>query len=330
MLKAAAAKVYQTGLALMLGAAFALASPSALARKAPEVSTTAPGFETITLADLPRDGRTTYARILQGGPFSSDKDGSVFGNRERILPRQSRGYYREYTVRTPGARNRGARRSAGRLDASAERRSATPRCIQPSGRKLACKRFGLDFKNIGAGIVQRVKKIVDNLKDFSRVDTAEWHFADLENGLESTLNIVWNEIKYKAEVEKEYAGLPEIECIASQLNQVFMNLLLNAIQATPRGGTVSICASEADANMVAFDICDTGPGMPESVQEHIFEPFFSTKEVGKGTGLGLAVTYALVHRYEGEISVRSSPGQGAVFTVLLPRVGGCLRTTGKE
>ena len=110
MLKAAAAKVYQTGLALMLGAAFALASPSALARKAPEVSTTAPGFETITLADLPRDGRTTYGRILQGGPFSSDKDGSVFGNRERILPRQSRGYYREYTVRTPGARNRGARR----------------------------------------------------------------------------------------------------------------------------------------------------------------------------------------------------------------------------
>ena len=110
MLKAAAAKVYQTGLALMLGAAFALASPSALARKAPEVSTTAPGFETITLADLPCDGRTTYGRILQGGPFSSDKDGSVFGNRERILPRQSRGYYREYTVRTPGARNRGARR----------------------------------------------------------------------------------------------------------------------------------------------------------------------------------------------------------------------------
>ena len=110
MLKAAAAKVYQTGLALMLGAAFALASPSALARKAPEVGTTAPGFETCTLADLPRDGRTTYCRILQGGPFSSDKDGSVFGNRERILPRQSRGYYREYTVPTPGSRDRGARR----------------------------------------------------------------------------------------------------------------------------------------------------------------------------------------------------------------------------
>ena len=110
MLKAAAAKVYQTGLALMLGAAFALASPAALARKAPEVGATVPGFETVSRAELPREGRTTYGRILQGGPFSSDKDGTVFGNRERILPRQARGYYREYTVRTPGAKNRGARR----------------------------------------------------------------------------------------------------------------------------------------------------------------------------------------------------------------------------
>lgn len=110
MLKAAAAKVYQTGLALMLGAAFALAPPAALARKAPEVGATVPGFETVSRAELPREGRTTYGRILQGGPFSSDKDGTVFGNRERILPRQARGYYREYTVRTPGAKNRGARR----------------------------------------------------------------------------------------------------------------------------------------------------------------------------------------------------------------------------
>ncbi|MDR3067250.1 MULTISPECIES: ribonuclease domain-containing protein [Comamonas] len=110
MLKAAAAKVYQTGLALMLGAAFALASPAALARKAPEAGVSVSGFETVSLADLPREGRTTYARILQGGPFPNDKDGTVFGNRERILPRQARGYYREYTVRTPGAKNRGARR----------------------------------------------------------------------------------------------------------------------------------------------------------------------------------------------------------------------------
>ncbi|WP_417285251.1 ribonuclease domain-containing protein [Comamonas sp.] len=110
MLKATAAKLYQTGLALVLGAAFVLASPAAQARKAVEPVAAESGLAAIALADLPRDGRSTYARILQGGPFSSDKDGTVFGNRERILPRQFRGYYREYTVRTPGAKNRGARR----------------------------------------------------------------------------------------------------------------------------------------------------------------------------------------------------------------------------
>jgi ribonuclease T1 len=110
MLKAAAAKAYQTGLALFLGAAFAMAAPAVQARNAPEPSVFSSGLATIALADLPREGRTTYARILQGGPFTSDKDGSTFGNRERILPRQPRGYYREYTVRTPGSRDRGARR----------------------------------------------------------------------------------------------------------------------------------------------------------------------------------------------------------------------------
>ncbi|MEQ6435797.1 ribonuclease domain-containing protein [Comamonas sp. w2-DMI] len=110
MLKAAAAKAYQTGLALFLGAAFVLAAPAVQARGTPEPTAFSSGLETIALSDLPREGRTTYARILQGGPFSSDKDGTAFGNRERILPRQPRGYYREYTVRTPGSRNRGARR----------------------------------------------------------------------------------------------------------------------------------------------------------------------------------------------------------------------------
>lgn len=110
MLKAVAAKLYQTAAALTLGAAVVLAAPAAQARSAPEAPVAASGLETIALAQLPRDGRSTYARILQGGPFANDKDGSIFGNRERILPRQPRGYYREYTVRTPGARNRGARR----------------------------------------------------------------------------------------------------------------------------------------------------------------------------------------------------------------------------
>ena len=111
MLKAAAAKAYQSGLALIVGAAFVLSPSLADARRsAPESADSTAAMATVTLSELPREGRSTYTLILRGGPFAHDKDGTVFGNRERILPRQSRGYYREYTVRTPGSRDRGARR----------------------------------------------------------------------------------------------------------------------------------------------------------------------------------------------------------------------------
>ena len=110
MLKAAAAKAFQTGLALIVGAAFVVSPLAVNARTVLQDSSQAASTEAIALAELPREGRSTYALILRGGPFAHDKDGTVFGNRERILPRQSRGYYREYTVRTPGSRDRGARR----------------------------------------------------------------------------------------------------------------------------------------------------------------------------------------------------------------------------
>ena len=111
MLKAAAAKAYQSGLAIIVGAAFVLSPSLADARRsAPESADSTAAMATVTLSELPREGRSTYTLILRGGPFAHDKDGTVFGNRERILPRQSRGYYREYTVRTPGSRDRGARR----------------------------------------------------------------------------------------------------------------------------------------------------------------------------------------------------------------------------
>ena len=112
--------------------------------------------------------------------------------------------------------------------------------------------------------VVRVKQIVDNLKDFSRVDLSEWHFANLEQGLESTLNIVWNEIKYKAEVVKEYARLPEIECIASQINQVFMNLLVNAAYAIKERGTITL-RTGCDTSEVWVEVEDTGAGWPGRV-----------------------------------------------------------------
>jgi len=172
--------------------------------------------------------------------------------------------------------------------------------------------------------VQRVKTIVENLKDFSRVDTAEWSFANLEQGLENTLSIVWNEIKYKADVVKEYAGLPEIECIASQMNQVFMNLLINAAQAIETHGTITV-RTGSDDNTVWVEIEDTGKGIKPEHLNKIFEPFFTTKPVGKGTGLGLSLAYGIVNRHHGRIVVCSEVGKGATFRVSLPRVRSELR-----
>ncbi len=179
---------------------------------------------------------------------------------------------------------------------------------------------------------ERASDIVRNLLDFSRTGHPASEGLCPAKVVSSTLNLLKNQVMLAGvtlhvEVPE---GLPDVCGDLRSLQQVFMNLLLNAIQATPKGGTVGICAREADADMVAFDVSDTGPGIPESIQEHIFEPFFSTKEVGKGTGLGLAVTYALVHRYEGQISVRSKEGQGAVFTVLLPRVDSVSQPDEKE
>jgi len=166
--------------------------------------------------------------------------------------------------------------------------------------------------------VNRVKKIVDNLKDFSRVDTAEWQFANLEQGIESTLNIVWNEIKYKAEVVREFAGLPEVECIASQLNQVFMNLLINAAQAIEGRGQI-ILRTGFDTENVWVEVEDSGKGIKPEHLKKIFEPFFTTKPVGKGTGLGLSLAYGIVELHRGKLDVQSAPGAGAKFRVTIPR-----------
>lgn len=169
--------------------------------------------------------------------------------------------------------------------------------------------------------VSRVRKIVDNLKDFSRIDTAEWQYVNLEDGLESTLNIVWNEIKYKAVIKKEYVGLPEIECIASQLNQVFMNLLVNAAQAIEEHGAITL-STGFDAHNVWVEFADTGSGIKAEHLGRIFEPFFTTKPVGKGTGLGLSLAYGIVQKHRGKLEVSSEFGKGSVFRVTLPRKRG--------
>jgi len=164
---------------------------------------------------------------------------------------------------------------------------------------------------------QRVRKIVQNLKEFAHVDREEKSLANLNDGLESTLNIVWNELKYKAEVEKSYGELPEIECYPQELNQVFTNILVNASQAIEERGTITIRSFVEDA-CVCVAIADTGKGMSAEVRERIFEPFFTTKEVGKGTGLGLSMAYNIVHKHDGDIRIDSQEGVGTTFTIAIP------------
>jgi two-component system NtrC family sensor kinase len=193
---------------------------------------------------------------------------------------------------------------------------------------LAQVRQGMDLDYLREDIVallgessdglDRVRKIVQDLKDFSHVDEAEWQDANLNAGLDSTLNVVNNEIKYKAQVIKDYGQLPLVRCIPGQLNQVFMNLLVNAAQAIEKQGTITVRTAVADG-MVRIAISDTGCGMPPEVAKRVFEPFYTTKPVGKGTGLGLSLAYDIVvKKHAGRIAVDSTPGKGTTFTISLP------------
>ncbi|WP_374431977.1 PAS domain S-box protein [Ideonella dechloratans] len=166
----------------------------------------------------------------------------------------------------------------------------------------------------------RVKKIVQDLKDFSRLDQSEWQDADLNAGLESTLNVVRHEVKYKAEVRKLLEPLPLVRCLAAQLNQVFMNLIVNASHAIQGHGVITLASGHQDG-WVWIEVGDTGCGMSAEVQRRIFEPFFTTKPVGSGTGLGLSLSFSIVQKHGGLIQVHSVPGQGSTFRVWVPVAG---------
>jgi len=168
--------------------------------------------------------------------------------------------------------------------------------------------------------LDRVTRIVQDLKDFSRVDQAEHQRADLNAAMNSTLNVVRNELKYKADVIVELGDIPEIDCVPAQLNQVFMNLLVNAAQAIPEHGKIFV-RSGVEEDHVWFEIEDTGCGMSAETQQRLFEPFFTTKPVGKGTGLGLSISYdIIVKRHNGRLDVHSEPGKGSRFRIWLPIV----------
>lgn len=168
--------------------------------------------------------------------------------------------------------------------------------------------------------IERVKRIIQDLKDFARADTGQdWQWFDVEAGLNSTLNIANNEIKYRAEVAMEYGGIPRIECLPSQLNQVFMNLLVNAAQAMKeQRGTITVRTGLADGDCVFVEIADNGHGIAPENLKKIFDPFFTTKPVGVGTGLGLSISYGIVEKHRGRIEVDSVVGRGTSFRITLP------------
>jgi PAS domain S-box-containing protein len=166
----------------------------------------------------------------------------------------------------------------------------------------------------------RVKVIVQDLKDFSHQDQGKMIEYDLNKGIKSTLNIVWNELKYKAELIQELGDLPLVRCNPQQLNQVFMNLLVNAAHAIMGKGKIKVRTYALDDEAIV-EVSDTGVGIPNENLKKIFEPFFTTKETGKGTGLGLSVSYGIVARHGGQIEIESEVGVGTTFRVRLPLHG---------
>jgi PAS domain S-box-containing protein len=164
---------------------------------------------------------------------------------------------------------------------------------------------------------ERIKKIVQDLKDFAHPGEDKPKFADINKNMDSTVNVVWNELKYKADVAKDYGELPRVQCYPQLLNQVFMNLLVNAAQSIEKHGRIRI-KTRADNGYVEIKISDTGPGIPKENLHRIFDPFYTTKDVGKGTGLGLNVAYNIIKKHHGKIDVKSDVGKGTTFTVRIP------------
>ena len=178
----------------------------------------------------------------------------------------------------------------------------------------------------------RVKQIVSSLRNFSRLDESECKTVDLNEGIDSTLLILHNRLKETAnhkeiELIKDYSSLPKIDCYAGQLNQVFMNILANAIDALEDevnknqafSPQIRVSTELSDSSNILIRIADNGSGIPFSIQSKLFDPFFTTKQVGKGTGLGLSISYQIiVDKHHGKLSCNSSPETGTEFIIEIP------------
>ncbi|SFN33810.1 hemerythrin-like metal-binding domain protein [Formivibrio citricus] len=178
----------------------------------------------------------------------------------------------------------------------------------------------IDLLNESEEGLERVKKIVQDLKGFARTGETQWQDVDLHQGLESTINVAWNEIKYKAELDRQYGKLPPVHCIPAQINQVFMNLLVNAAQSIDGMGRITLRTWQ-EGERVCIEISDNGKGMSPEILARIFEPFYTTKPAGQGTGLGLPLSREIVHKHGGAIEVDSTEGKGTRFRVWLPVTG---------
>lgn len=176
---------------------------------------------------------------------------------------------------------------------------------------------------------QRVKEVVQNLRNFSRLDQAAWKTVDIHTGLEATLRLLAHEIRGRITVLREYGTLPPVLCQPGALNQVFMNILVNAIQAIPEKGKI-IIRTRQENQQVVIEIEDTGRGIPPEILSRIFDPFFTTKPVGEGTGLGLSISYRIIQDHGGRIDVWSEVGKGTRFTIVLPIHGKRVTQTGDE
>jgi two-component system NtrC family sensor kinase len=174
-----------------------------------------------------------------------------------------------------------------------------------------------DVNRVTLEATERVTRIVQSLKSFARLDQAEFQSVDLHKGLESTLTLIDHLMKDRIRLIKNYGQLPQVQCYASQINQVFANVLLNAVQAIKDVGAITITTYQ-DGPCVVIEVADTGTGIKADHLDRIFDPGFTTKGVGVGIGLGLSITYRIIESHHGSIQVQSEIGKGTTFTIRLP------------
>ena len=194
--------------------------------------------------------------------------------------------------------------------------------VQEDRKKLKINYIIDDSKDLLEESLQgavRISEIVQNLKSFSRLDEADLKEADINECLESTIKVVWHELKDKAIITKEYGDLPSTKCYPQQLNLAFINFLINAVRAIETQGQITI-KTWFDGSNIFISISDTGHGIHANDINKIFDPFYTTRAVGEGTGLGLSVAHGIIQKHNGHITVDSSVDNGTIFSISLPVV----------